>query len=143
MFFNSLNFMDYVWCFIVGGFICIIAQILIDKTKITPARILVLFVTVRCSSSEDFGIYKYIIEFAGAGATVPLTGFGANLAKGAINGVKEYGLLGAFTGGIKAAAGGIAAAIFFRIHCFSCCKTKNEEAVVCFFLLVCLAWATT
>lgn len=126
--------MDYVWCFIVGGGICVIAQILIDKTKITPARILVLFVTVRSDTSEGFGIYKYIIDFAGAGATVPLTGFGANLAKGAINGVKESGLLGAFTGGIKNVAGGIAGAIFFRIYCILSCKTKDEEAVEnCFF----------
>lgn len=69
------------------------------------------------------GIYEYIVNFAGAGATVPLTGFGANLAKGAIKGVKEIGLLGAFTGGIKAAAGGIAAAIFFRIYSLASCKT--------------------
>ena len=69
------------------------------------------------------GLYDYIIEFAGAGATVPLTGFGANLAKGAIKGVKELGLLGAFTGGIKAASGGIAAAIFFRLYRFISCKT--------------------
>ena len=69
------------------------------------------------------GLYDYIVEFAGAGATVPLTGFGANLAKGAIKGVKELGLLGAFTGGIKSASGGIAAAIFFRIYCFISCKT--------------------
>ena len=69
-FFGSLEIMDYVWCFIIGGIICIIAQILIDKTKITPARILVLYVTVRCNTSVDL---DYIIKFAGAGATVPLT----------------------------------------------------------------------
>lgn len=103
-FFNSLDIMDYVWCFIVGGLICVIGQILIDKTKITSARILVLFVTVGAILG-GLGIYKYIVDFAGAGATVPITGFGYNLAKGAIKGVNEYGLLGAFTGGTKAAAG--------------------------------------
>ena len=125
-FFNSLDIMDYVWCFIVGGLICVIGQILIDKTKITSARILVLFVTVGAILG-GLGIYKYIVDFAGAGATVPITGFGYNLAKGAIKGVNEYGLLGAFTGGTKAAAGGIAAAIFFRIYCIFNCKTKNEK----------------
>lgn len=98
--------------FVVGGLICVIGQILIDKTKLTPARILVSFVTLGVILG-GLGIYKYLVEFAGAGATVPLTGFGYNLAKGAIEGVKTSGLLGAFTGGIKNAAGGIAAAIFF------------------------------
>ena len=97
--------------FVVGGLICVIGQILIDKTKLTPARILVSFVTLGVILG-GLGIYKYLVEFAGAGATVPLTGFGYNLAKGAIEGVKTSGLLGAFTGGIKNAAGGIAAAIF-------------------------------
>ena len=109
MFFNSLNIMDYVWCFVVGGLICIVGQILIDKTKITSARILVLFVTVGAILG-GLGIYQYLIDFAGAGATVPITGFGANLAKGAIKGVQEYGFLGVFIGGIRAAAGGISGA---------------------------------
>ena len=126
MFFSSLNIMDYVWCFVVGGIICVIAQILIDKTKITPARILVLFVTVGAVLG-GLGIYQYIIEFAGAGATVPLTGFGANLAKGAIKGVKEFGLLGAFTGGVKSAAGGIAAAIFFGYIASLVSKPKMKK----------------
>ena len=98
--------------FIVGGIICIIGQILIDKTKLTPARILVIFVTTGAILG-GLGWYKYLVDFAGAGATVPLTGFGYNLAKGAIKGVKEYGLIGAFTGGVSASAGGIAAAVFF------------------------------
>ena len=98
--------------FIVGGLICVIAQILIDKTKLTSARILVLFVTVGAILG-GLGLYQYIIDFAGCGATVPLTGFGANLAKGAITEVQTSGLLGAFIGGVKMAAGGIAAAIFF------------------------------
>ncbi len=111
-FFSNIDFMQYLWCFIVGGILCIIAQILIDKTKLTPARILVLYVTLGAVLG-GLGIYKYLVEFAGAGATVPLTGFGYNLAKGAIEGVKESGIIGAFTGGVKASAGGIAAAVFF------------------------------
>lgn len=111
-FLSSIDFMQYVWCFIIGGVLCIIAQILIDKTKLTPARVLVLYVTVG-TILGGLGIYKYLVDFAGAGATVPLTGFGYNLAKGAIEGVKETGIIGAFTGGVKAAAGGIAAAVFF------------------------------
>lgn len=111
-FFSNIDFMQYLWCFIIGGVLCIIAQILIDKTKLTPARVLVLYVTVG-TILGGLGIYKYLVDFAGAGATVPLTGFGYNLAKGAIEGVKEAGIIGAFTGGVKASAGGIAAAVFF------------------------------
>ncbi len=111
-FFSNIDFMQYLWCFIIGGVLCIIAQILIDKTKLTPARILVLYVTVG-TILGGLGLYKYLVDFAGAGATVPLTGFGYNLAKGAIEGVKDTGIIGAFTGGVKAAAGGIAAAVFF------------------------------
>ena len=98
--------------FIVGGSICIIGQILIDKTKLTPARILVAFVTTGAILG-GLGWYKYLIDFAGCGATVPLTGFGNLLAKGTISEIGSSGLIGAFTGGIKAAAGGIASAIFF------------------------------
>lgn len=98
--------------FITGGIICIIGQILIDKTKLTPARILVTFVTLGAILG-GLGWYKYLIDFAGCGATVPLTGFGSLLAKGTISEVQTTGLIGAFTGGIKAAAGGISAAIFF------------------------------
>ncbi|ACD23189.1 stage V sporulation protein AE [Clostridium botulinum] len=104
--------MDYLSAFIVGGIICIIAQILMDTTKLTPGRILVLFVTVGAILGA-FGIYDKIVAIGGAGATVPLPGFGNVLAKAAIKEVKEIGLLGAFTGGIKGAAGGITAAIFF------------------------------
>ena len=111
-FFNTLDWFMILKSFIVGGIICIIGQVLIDKTKLTPARILVAFVTIGCILG-GLGIYQYLVDFAGAGATVPLTGFGYNLAKGAIKGVKEYGLIGAFTGGVTASAGGIAAAIFF------------------------------
>ena len=98
--------------FIVGGCICIIGQILIDKTKLTPARILVAYVTLG-TILGGLGWYKHLIDFAGCGATVPLTGFGNLLAKGAISEVQSSGLIGAFTGGIKSASGGIAAAIFF------------------------------
>ena len=112
--------------FVVGGLICVIGQILLDKTKLTTARILVSFVTlgvILCG----LGIYKYLVDFAGAGATVPLTGFGYNLAKGAIEGVKTSGLLGAFTGGIKNAAGGIAAAIFFGYLASLIAKPKMKK----------------
>ena len=111
-FINNLDYMMLLKAFVVGGILCIIAQILIDKTKLTPAKILVLYVTVGAILG-GLGIYKYLIDFAGCGATVPLTGFGYNLAKGAIEGVKESGIVGAFTGGVKASSGGIAAAIFF------------------------------
>ena len=112
--------------FVVGGLICVIGQILIDKTKLTPARILVSFVTLGVILG-GLGIYKYLVDFAGAGATVPLTGFGYNLAKGAIEGVKTSGLLGAFTGGIKNAAGGIAAAIFFGYLASLIAKPKMKK----------------
>lgn len=104
--------MNYLYVFLVGGAICTVGQILIDKTNMTSARILVLFVTLGVLLGA-IGIYKPLAEFAGAGASVPLTGFGNALAQGAIEGAKESGFLGAFTGGLKATAGGIAAAIFF------------------------------
>jgi len=103
---------SYLNAFIVGGIICAIGQILIDKTKLTPARILVLFVTSGVILTA-LGIYQKVVDFGGAGATVPLTGFGYSLAKGAFRDVEQNGLLGAFTGGVKAAAAGITAAIFF------------------------------
>lgn len=104
--------MDYLKAFITGGLICVIGQILIDKTNMTPARILVSFVTAGVILTA-LGIYEPIVKFGGAGATVPLPGFGYALAKGAIKGVKESGVLGAFTGGVIATAGGITAAIVF------------------------------
>lgn len=123
---NVFNWTVLLKCFIVGGLICIIGQILIDKTKLTPARILVIFVTTGAILG-GLGIYKYLVDFAGAGATVPLTGFGYNLAKGAIEGVKETGLVGAFTGGVKAAAGGIAAAVFFGYIASLISKPKMKK----------------
>ncbi len=125
-FIQSIDWMQLLRCFVVGGIICIIGQILIDKTKLTPARILVLFVTIGAILG-GLGIYKHIINFAGAGATVPLTGFGANLAKGAIEEVKQSGLLGAFIGGVKASAGGIAAAIFFGYIASLIAKPKIKK----------------
>ncbi|MGB7605067.1 MAG: stage V sporulation protein AE [Lutisporaceae bacterium] len=104
--------MDYIKAFIVGGLICVIGQILMDTTKLTPARVLVLFVTLG-AILQGFGIYQKIVDIGGAGATVPLPGFGYALATGAIKGVKESGLIGALTGGLTATAGGVTAAIVF------------------------------
>ena len=125
-FLQSFDWMQLLRCFVVGGLICVIGQILIDKTKLTPARILVLFVTTG-TILGGLGIYKYLVDFAGAGATVPLTGFGYNLAKGAIEGVKEAGIVGAFTGGVKASAGGIAAAVFFGYIASLISKPKMKK----------------
>ena len=125
-FIQSIDLMGLLKCFVVGGIICIIVQLLIDITKLTPARILVIYVTAGAILG-GLGIYKYIIEFAGAGATVPLTGFGANLAKGAIQEVQSSGLLGAFTGGVKASAGGIAAAVFFGYLASLIAKPKIKK----------------
>lgn len=125
-FIQSIDWMALLRCFVVGGIICVIGQILIDKTKLTSARILVLFVTVGAILG-GLGIYQYIIDFAGAGATVPLTGFGANLAKGAIQEVQNSGLLGAFIGGVKASAGGIAAAVFFGYIASLISKPKMKK----------------
>lgn len=125
-FIQNIDWMQLLRCFVVGGLICIIGQILIDKTKLTPARILVVFVTSGVVLG-GLGVYKYIIDFAGCGATVPLTGFGANLAKGAIEGAKEQGLLGAFIGGVKASSGGIAAAVFFGYIASLIAKPKIKK----------------
>ena len=102
--------MEYIKAFIIGGALCAIGQIFIDKTKLTPARILVGFVVGGVILSA-LGLYEPLVDFAGAGATVPLSGFGHVLAKGVRSAVMEKGLIGAFTGGISAAAGGITAAI--------------------------------
>jgi stage V sporulation protein AE len=106
------GFLTYLNAFIVGGVICAAGQILIDRTKLTTARILVLFVTSGAILTA-LGVYQKIVEIGGAGATVPLTGFGYSLAKGAFKDIDKYGLLGAFTGGVRATAAGITAAIFF------------------------------
>ena len=102
--------MDYLKAFVIGGFFCVIGQILIDKTKLTPARILVGYVVAGVILGA-IGIYKPIAEYAGAGATVPLTGFGYNLARGVREAIDKDGFLGIFTGGLTATAGGIAVAV--------------------------------
>ena len=104
--------MQYVWTFLVGGLFCAVAQILIDKTKLTPARILVAYVCVGVLLGA-VGIYEPLVEFAGCGATVPLTGFGNTIAKGVREAVDEKGLLGALSGGFTASSAGIAAALCF------------------------------
>ncbi|HEY8362157.1 MAG TPA: stage V sporulation protein AE [Tissierellaceae bacterium] len=104
--------MDYIKAFVVGGLICVIGQIILDSTKLTPAHILVSFLTAGVILG-GIGVYEPLVKFAGAGATVPIVGFGYALAKGAIEGAKTNGVLGAFTGGITATAGGIAAAVIF------------------------------
>lgn len=102
--------MDYIKAFVVGGLLCVIAQILIDKTKLTPARILVSYVVIGVFLGA-IGVYEPFAEFAGAGATVPLTGFGYNIAKGVKEAVQSDGFMGILTGGLKTTAGGITAAI--------------------------------
>ena len=101
----------YIKAFLVGGTLCLIGQLLIDKTKLTPARILVSYVVIGVLLGA-LGLYQPLAEFAGAGATVPLTGFGYNLAEGVREAVNQEGFLGIFTGGLKACAGGITVAIF-------------------------------
>lgn len=126
---NWSNVFDWIMilkCFVTGGVICIIGQILIDKTKLTPARILVTFVTSGVILG-GLGIYKYLVDFAGAGATVPLTGFGYNLAKGAIEEVNRNGLIGAFVGGVQSSAGGIAAAVLFGYIASLISKPKMKK----------------
>lgn len=105
------NKMDYLKAFLVGGFLCLLGQILIDKTKLTPARILVAYVVTGVILGA-VGVYKPLLTFAGAGASVPLTGFGYTLSKGVKEAVDRDGFLGIFTGGLKATAGGITAAVF-------------------------------
>ena len=104
--------MDYLKAFVVGGLICVVGQLLIDLTKLTPARILVVFV-VGGAIISGFGWYQPLVDFAGAGATIPLSGFGHSLAKGATEAAQKEGIIGAFTGGIKATAAGVSAALVF------------------------------
>ena len=118
--------MDYFKAFIVGGLICVVGQILIDKTKLTPARILVTFVVLG-TFLQLIGIYEWLVDFAGAGATVPLTGFGYNLCKGVSKAVSENGFIGVFTGGITAAAGGISAALIFGFLVSIIFKSKSKK----------------
>ena len=117
--------MQYVWAFLVGGSLCVIGQILMDRTSLTPARILTGYVVAGVILSA-LGLYSPLAELAGSGATVPLLGFGHLLAKGVRQAVEEQGLLGALTGGISATAGGITAAIFFGFLVALVCKSKPK-----------------
>ena len=117
--------MEYIKAFIVGGVLCVIAQVLIDKTKMTPARILVSYVVIGVLLGA-IGIYQDFSEWAGAGATVPLTGFGSLLAKGVKEAVDKDGFLGIFTGGLKSTAGGIAAAIVSGLLAGLIFKAKDK-----------------
>lgn len=109
---NMATFSQFIWAFVIGGLLCVIAQILIDKTRLTPARILVTYVVAGVILGA-IGLYKPLVNLAGAGATVPLTGFGYLISEGIREAVDKQGLLGALTGGLTAAAGGIAAALVF------------------------------
>ena len=118
--------MDYLKAFLVGGAICMLGQLLIDKTRLTPARILVCYVVLGVILGGA-GVYDKLVDFAGAGATVPLTGFGNTLAKGVREAVKEQGILAALTGGLKASAAGIAAAVFFGFLAALLCNPKDKS----------------
>lgn len=118
--------MDYLKAFLVGGLLCLAGQILIDKTKLTPARILVSYVVLGVLLGA-VGIYKPLAEFADAGASVPLTGFGYNLAKGVREAVDQDGFLGIFTGGLKACAGGITAAVVAGLLVSLIFKDKDKS----------------
>ena len=118
--------MEYLKAFAVGGILCVIGQILIDKTRLTPARILVSYVIIGVILG-GLGIYEPIKEFAGAGASVPLTGFGSNLAKGVREAVDADGWIGIFTGGLKSSAGGITAAIVAGLTASLLFKPKDKS----------------
>ena len=118
--------MDYLNAFLCGGLLCAVGQIIIDKTKLTPARILTGYV-VAGVFLQAVGIYQYLVDWGGAGATVPLTGFGYTLAKGVEKAVAEKGLLGAMTGGLSATAGGIAAAVGFALITALLCKPGDKR----------------
>ncbi len=117
---------EYIKAFIIGGLLCVIGQLLIDYTKMTPARILTSYVVAGVILGA-IGVYQPLADWAGAGATVPLTGFGNLLAKGVKKAVEEKGLIGAFTGGFTSAAGGICAAVFFALITALLCKPKDKH----------------
>ena len=120
------DLLPYLWAFLIGGGFCVIAQILIDRTSLTPARILVLYVVAGVFLGA-VGLYQPLVEFAGAGATTPLTGFGFLISKGIREAVEERGLLGALTGGLTAAAGGITAALVFGYLACLLAKGKPKQ----------------
>lgn len=117
--------MSYLAAFITGGILCTIGQILIDKTKLTSARILVIFVIAGVVLT-GIGLYEPIVEWGGSGATVPLTGFGYSLAKGVMKDVDTLGFLGIFTGGLKATAAGVCAAVFFSFIAALLCRARAK-----------------
>ena len=117
--------MDYLNAFWVGGLICVVGQILIDKTKLTPARILTGFVVAGVILGA-VGLYKPLVEFAGAGASVPISGFGFLMSDGVKEALKSEGALGIFTGGLKSAAAGISAAIFFGLVAAVCTRSGDK-----------------
>ena len=118
--------MDYLWCFLCGGLLCAVGQVLIDLTKLTPARILSGYV-VAGVILQAVGVYQPLVDWAGAGATVPLTGFGYSLARGVAKAVEEKGLLGVLAGGLTATAGGIAAVVVFALIMALLCKPKEKR----------------
>ena len=118
--------LPYLWAFLIGGLLCVIAQLLIDRTKLTPARILILYV-VSGVLLGVVGVYKPFVDFAGAGATTPLTGFGYLIADGVRRAVDEEGLIGALTGGLRASAAGIAAALVFGY--LACLFAKGKPKI--------------
>ena len=118
--------MDYIKAFIIGGLLCVIGQIIIDKTKLTPARILVSYVVIGVFLGA-IGAYQPLVDFAGAGATIPLTGFGNNLAKGVKEAVQQDGFIGILTGGLKATAGGITAAVTAGLLAGLIFKAKDKS----------------
>lgn len=120
------DYLDYMKAFLIGGILCTIGQLLIDKTKITPARILVSYVVAGVILS-GLGIYEKLIDFAGAGASVPLTGFGHTIATGVQKAVHQDGFIGIFLGGLKASAGGITAAIVFGLLMSFIFKAKDKS----------------
>ena len=118
--------MEYLKAFLVGGTLCLIGQVLIDKTRLTPARSLVSYVVIGVILGA-IGVYEPLMEFAGAGAAVPLTGFGSTIAKGVRQAVQEDGFLGIFTGGLKASAGGITAAVAAGLVSSFLFKAKDKS----------------
>ena len=118
--------MEYLNAFLCGGLLCAVGQIILDRTNLTPARILTGYV-VAGVFLQAVGVYQYVVDWGGAGATVPLTGFGYTLAKGVAKAVAEQGLLGVITGGLTATAGGIAAAVVFALIMALLCKPKEKR----------------
>ena len=120
-----MDILMYIKTFLIGGLLCLVGQVLIDYTKLTPARILTIYVVAGVALSA-LGLYQPLVDWAGAGATVPLTGFGHALAKGIRQAVAEKGLLGVFTGGFTAAAAGLCAAVFFGLIVSLVFKPKDK-----------------